>query len=404
LLGGKVTDGIATLSFEPLARNAKRSAKDSTQAGVLREYVLGPENQLLRWAIGLSGNERGETASADARLADAGVRAGGVHVRMVPLLIHAPFGFGKSQLLQALAANWPLDENAKGVVLTNAADFARAFATAVKLDEVARFQQRYQRADLLLIDDLHELQRKPGAQRQLGAIVEHRQRHDRPVVLTANQPLRSLGLVGWLSSRLASGLELPLQLPDQACRLAILDQLCQAHQVPLTPAARQRLAQQPSLTIPQLITLVAQLGADGHAFDGHTGLAGGANGTPIDESQVAALVRHAPLAAIEPKEIIRAAAHFFGLRTRNLTGASRRKLDVLARSIAMYVIRDLTGLSFQQIGQYFGRRDHTTVIHACRKVAANHRRDATTRSAIGEIMRRLPSAGSETSSTDKPWG
>ena len=75
--------------------------------------------------------------------------------------------------------------------------------------------------------------------------------------------------------------------------------------------------------------------------------------------------------------------------------ASRRRLDVLARSLAMYLIRDLIGESFQQIGHWFSRRDHTTVMHACRKIALDLDQDAVTRQAVLDIRRTLTSGAHE---------
>ncbi len=448
--GGEVTDGIAMLSLEPAAHKSKHASQETTRAvGLLRRFMLGPENQTLGRAIGWTFPQKGdpETGSPETGSPETGSPETGVtlsqdkqtdsaadsdgptpqlevrtlNFELVPLMIHGPSGFGKSQFLQALAATWSRQFSPDRVLLTNATDFARCYANSLTLDDTPRLQQRFQRADLLLIDDLQLLQRKPGAQRQLAIILEHRQQHQRPTVLAASQPLRLLGLASALTSRIASGLVLPLELPSRPTRRLMIQQLCQQHEVNLTEEAAELLSDFEPVTVPQLNGIIQQLmhgsadyvvrhgeverssadvplpsfvdqsdldcdpGNRDASFDSLRRL----TNKTIDARHVHLLLDGQTRTPPETREVIRVTAQYFGLKNRNLTGSSRRKLDVLARSIAMFLMRELTQHSYHQIGLHFGRRDHTTVIHACKKVDANRLVDATTRSALHEIQRRL---------------
>ena len=292
-------------------------------------------------------------------------------------------GCGKSQLLHALAATWSRHHSPDSVLLLTATDFARNYAAAVKLDEVPRFQQRYQRIDFLLIDDLDQLQPKPGAATAIG------DDHRTPPALPASDGVHGpttlatrWALSSRLTSRLASGLVIPLQLPSAVTRQAILQRLCQQRQLGLTSSAEQLLSESETITVPQLMGLLNQLRQQ-------TPIAAGADEVAIDVSDVQQLLSTATVDRVETTDIIRTTARYFGLHPRNLSGSSRRKMDVLARSCAMFMIREMTGASFQQIGQHFGGRDHTTVIHACKKVAAHQDTDMTMRNALQEIQRRL---------------
>ncbi|MCA9169600.1 MAG: AAA family ATPase, partial [Planctomycetales bacterium] len=324
-------DGIATLSLEPLARKTKRASRPTMHAsGVLREFVLGPENDLLQRAIGLHQPAPAAESTDDSQ---PHVTRALLHVDMVPLLIHGPLGFGKTQLLQAIAATWSRERGNQRTMLTTGGDFARAYATAAKLDDLPRFLQRLQRVELLLIDDLDELARKAGAQNQLSIVLDHRQRHDRPVIMAAQQPLRLLNLNARLTSRIAGGLVVPLKLPTQATRRLIVDRLCSELELKLTEAARVRLSEIEPATVTQLVQNVHQL----HLKLTEPHLLGQRNAsTPVDETQIDELVQITPPPAVDPRDIVRLTAQYFGLKPRNLTGASRRKMDVLARSIAMF--------------------------------------------------------------------
>jgi chromosomal replication initiator protein len=316
---------------------------------------------------------------------------------------------GKSQFLRALAAAWTRQRKPESVILIDASDFARAYATAVKLDDLPRFQQRFQRIDCLLIDDLDELQPKDGAQQQLAIIIDHRQRQQRPTVLTARQPLATLGLSPRLHSRLAGGLVIPLQQPAAATRQAILQRLCQRRRIELTAPAERLLIERGPGTVPELIGFLNEF--QQHLRRDTGAAAKGPAQRSVEEPATGAMTIDAERlqrwleldggSRFDVRTIIRATARYFGLPQRNLTGSSRRKLDVLARSLAMFLTRELTGSSFQQIGQWFGGRDHTTVIHACRKVQQRQDTDATTCQALREIRSALDPAATSARS-DRP--
>jgi chromosomal replication initiator protein len=364
--------------LEPGAPPRRTSAAAKRSGAGLRHYLLGPENTLLSQSIGLrtrppEGNGDGDAAEQLE-----------LNFAVVPLTVCGAVGLGKSQLLHALAATWTRQVGADRVLFCTAADFARAYATATKLDDVPRFQQRYRRGELLLIDDLEALKQKSGAQQQLATILEHRQHHDRPTVLTASQPLHLLGLTPRLNSRLASGLVVPLQSPSTATRRVILQCLCQQHQLQLVPDAEQLLSENATVSVPQLMSLFNQLRLT-NQLDGEF-----RQETTIAE--VKQLLQAAPSNLAGAQQIIRATARYLGLPAQKLTGRSRRKTDVLARSLAMYLIRELTGNSFQRIGKEFGGRDHTTVMHACGKVSEQLQAGSTVRNMLQEIRNRLGQA------------
>lgn len=361
--------GITTLSLEPppgLAR--RRVAARADCPPVLREFLLGPENRLVLQGIGWS-----ETPESEA-----------LEFPCNPLVLYGPTGCGKSQLLHALSATWSRQRPDDPVLLIHATDFARSYATAVKLDDVSRFQQKYQLAGLVLLDGIDALEPKGGAQQQLASILDHRVRAGRPLIVTAQQPLSAQKLQSRLISRLSAGLVVRLSSPVAETRREIIRRLSSQRGLPLAPDAEQMLVEHPFLTIPQLVGALNRLRAMQDD-------AGDAFSEPICADQIRSFLAEAPQLEISPKEVIRSTAKHFGLPTRNLTGASRRKMDVLARSLAMYLIRELTGASFQQIGFHFGRRDHTTVMHACRKIRSAQDTDPAIRSVTIQLRQRMGS-------------
>ena len=200
--------------------------------------------------------------------------------------------------------------------------------------------------------------------------------------MTTRQPPAAQKLSPRLVGRLASGLLIPLHPPAAETRREIIRRLTSQRPVRLSAEAEQLLVEQLSWTVVQLMGVLNQLWAARQD-------ANDPGAQEISAPQLRQLLGESSPLGVEPKAIIRLTAKHFGLPVRNLTGASRRKMDVLARSLAMYLIRQLTGASFQQIGCHFGHRDHSTVMHACRKIQRAQDTDSAIRSVTAQLQRLL---------------
>ena len=351
--------GFATLT-EPRSDAEHRRFVSTTGCPELREFLIGQENRLLRQAIGLQQHPRDLRWHLD--------------FDCLPLVLVAPSGYGKSHLLEAITATWSSENDSERVVSTSAADFAHAYAQATKVGDLPRFQQRFRAADLLLLDDLDTIRDRASSQYQLASILDHRQHFRRPTILAARQPMHELRLVSRLASRLAAGLIVPLQLPSRETRLELLERICRHRNVQLDDEAAAHLADQAQLAVPQMLGVINHLTT---------------TQSQVDKHQIESFLTSNEPVQIDVKKIIRETARHFGLPTANLTGSSRRKMDVLARGVAIYLIRQWTELSFHQIGHSFNGRDHTTVMHSYKKVKNLSDSDATARSAIQELSRKL---------------
>lgn len=419
---------------------------------LLREFILGAENRLVAQGIGIEqdlGLPRTSTGEAKERTRDEQVATRTTPTRLaetqatpihevsplrfdaVPLTIYGAAGYGKSQLLHAICATWIRQQGVDETVFISAVDFARRYANAQKLDELPKMQQRFYRASLLLVDDLDQLRRKPGAQVMLSQIIDQRKRHHRPTVLAIQVAPQFARLKERLISRISSGLVAPLKLPSPSTRSVILQRLCEPFGIQLTEGAQRLLSEQEVMTVPELAGLVTRLfiehlrtakitsaGTDSARIDSGSSnsgspMSGVPNGSErewvdlnvasqhssdpnrhrtvtLDVDEVRAALSDRPASEpVDPKKIIREVASYFGISQRQLTGKSRRKMEVQARSIAMYLLRRNSELSFQKIGASFGNRDHSTVMHACEKVAEKLVSDAEMRTSVNELQRRL---------------
>jgi chromosomal replication initiator protein len=230
------------------------------------------------------------------------------------------------------------------------------------------------------------LQQKRPAQDELARLIDTLLESNTLVLLTANvAPTTDIRLQPRLRSRLSAGLPVALTVPGIPARRLLLRRLAEAHKVHLTDAAIELLAGDSSdanwerLTVPQLNHAVVQLG---YSIDERSEV--------IDADRV----RHFLLDQAHQRQptfrlITAKVGKYFSLTNQELRGCSRRRHIVRARGVAMLLSWNLTKKSLESIGCYFGNRDHTTVLHACRKTESLQRTDPAIGKAIEELLSQL---------------
>jgi chromosomal replication initiator protein len=216
------------------------------------------------------------------------------------------------------------------------------------------------------MDDLQRLEGKQAAQQELSQLVDSLVRRGCLVLATLrSHPLDTPELSYPLASRFSAGLVVPLALPDVAVRRALVEHFASEAEVDLPPAAMDKLASpgaaRTSLTTaPQLRRAVIRLGE----------LARQRGCLATRELTQAFLKEHEDGNTPTLKAIAAAVGRQFDVSVADLRSKSRLHSVTAARGVAMHLARELAGASYAEIGRYFGNRDHTTVIHACKKTAA----------------------------------
>lgn len=340
-----------------------RPADTGAEAPRLAKFVVGPENALVDVAV----------EAVLERPAEA----------YNPIVFHGPSGTGKSHLVSGLARGWKASRRAQSVVHATAADFARDLGEAIETQTVSDFHTRYTTASLLVLEDLQALGEKRAAQRELLQILDASGDTAQWVVLTSRVAPRLLaGFTSRLKARLIAGLTVPLVPPALETRLVILERLAARRKTALPEDVLRTLAERLPVTVPGLAGALTQL-------EGTSRL----DGQPIDvarvEEYIAALEtsRQPPL-----RDIARLAARHFSLKLADLRGPSRCRSVVAARGVAMYLARRLTQQSLEQIGRYFGGRDHKTVSHSCRRTVERLKTEPGIRQAVTQLESQLKAA------------
>ena len=348
LHGGEVIPDVLTI---PTKLGSGPAMAD--QPNSVRDFVIGPENAVVVESV-----VRPFLEETD--------------VEFFPVFLFGKTGTGKSHLIQTLASFVSRD-----AVMTDANAFSAECTEAVKLDEMAAFERRFLHCGFLFFDDIDTLHSKLVAQQRLMRILELRAKASKPTVITARKPPLSLKLSAGLISRLSQGVIVPLEYPSNATREQLLRVFADRSGVSLENDAISTLAKK-NQTAPALLSQLLALRT---------------TGTSLEQLEQIPLANKAESKdSIDPRTLIRVTAKYYGLTPKDLAGSSRRKQHVLARSMAMYLLRATTPLSYQDIGGFFGKRDHSTVMHACRKIDSLVEHETTTQDAKSNILSQCEAA------------
>jgi chromosomal replication initiator protein len=295
-----------------------------------------------------------------------------------PLLIHGGVGLGKSHLLQAIAH--VCAGQARRTLYISAEAFTNDLILAIQQRTTAMFREKYRTVDILLMDDIQFIGGKESTQEEFFHTFNALINFNKQIVLACDRHPRELAtLADRLKSRFQGGLVVDVQPPEYETRIAILQMWAQERQITLNGDALDMIARRAPGNVRELEGVFNQIVAQSH-------LAGGTLTLPKVETTLERFML--PRNQLTPVDIIEAIAQQFHLHAADLTGKKRTEYINEARQVAMYLCRELTECSLPQIGDYFGGRSHTTVLHGCNKVAEQMAQDSLFASKV-QKMRRL---------------
>ncbi|MDT4911278.1 MAG: chromosomal replication initiator protein [Pseudonocardiales bacterium] len=335
---------------------------------------LNPKYTFDTFVIGSSNRF---THAAAVAVAEAPARA------YNPLFIYGDSGLGKTHLLHAIGHYARrLQPNLRTRYISSE-EFTNDFINSVRDDKMQAFQTRYRSVDVLLIDDIQFLERAERTQEEFFHTFNTLHNANKQIVISSDKSPRQLNsLEDRLRTRFEWGLISDVQAPDLETRIAILRKKAAQEGMSPPPEVLEFIASKIQSNIRELegalIRVTAFASLNRQAVE--LGLA---------EMVLKDLVGENDAPEISAATIMAVTAEYFAISIDDLVGSSRSRVLVGARQMAMYLCRELTDLSLPKIGEKFGNRDHTTVMHAERKIRGQMAEKLTVYNQITELTSRI---------------
>jgi len=279
-----------------------------------------------------------------------------------PLFIYGESGLGKTHLLHAIGAYAKELYGGVRVRYVSSEEFTNDFINSIRDDKSSNFQRRYRDLDVLLVDDIQFLENKERTQEEFFHTFNTLYNANKQIVISSDRPPKQLTtLEDRLRSRFEWGLITDIQPPELETRIAILRKKAAQDKLNAPDDVLEYIASKISTNIRELegalIRVTAFASLNRQIVDMN-----------LAEIVLKDLIPDDSTPEITASLIMAQTASYFSLTLDDLCGTSRSRVLVNARQIAMYLCREMTELSLPKIGQTFGGRDHTTVMHADRKV------------------------------------
>lgn len=346
---------VADSDPAPAAARDRAVSRDGAGARTAPPETLGLTGKYTFETFVVGSGNRFAQAAAHA-VAESPARA------YNPLFIYGGVGLGKTHLLQAIGHHVLTHKREARVTYVSSERFTNELINAIRDDKMVEFRNKYRNVDVLLIDDIQFLAGKERTQEEFFHTFNTLHESSRQLIISSDRPPREIPtLEDRLRSRFEWGLIADIQPPDYETRIAILRKKAEIDSIALPDEVAQYIAQRISSNIRELEGALSRLRA--HAEMSRA---------PISiELATEVLKELLPQARIRPVTIVaiqRAVSEFFGIRVEEMKAKRRTKGVAFPRQVAMYLSRELTDASLPRIGEEFGGRDHTTVMHACDRV------------------------------------
>ena len=299
-----------------------------------------------------------------------------------PLFVYGGAGLGKTHLLQAIGL--AALEKKHTVIYASAERFTNEFVHAIRQRKTEEFNNRYRSVDILLIDDIHFIGGKEQTEECFFHTFNELHNANRQIVITSDRPPSSMPLLeNRLLSRFEWGLIVDVQPPDWETRLAILQAKAEQADAVIPPEVLEFIANQKQENVRQLEGSLNRIIAFSTLV----------RAEPTIDLAIQALediaTRKAKLSSISPAKVVDLVARSFKLPPADLISRKRDRETALSRQVAMYLLREKTDCSLEQIGRELGGRDHSTVIHSCEKISAALQNSQPLKRRINALLREL---------------
>ena len=338
------------------------------------EQSLNPSYTFASFVVG-SNNELAYAACNAAARGPAAVNSN-------PLFIYGSSGLGKTHLINAIG-NYILKNDPKRKFLYLSSErFTNEMVNALQNHEMDKFREKYRNTDILMIDDVQFIEKKESTQEELFHTFNELYESNRQIVFTSDRPPKDIATIDQrLKSRFEWGLSVDIQPPDFETRVAILKNKAAMDNITIDDSIFYVIAENITTNIRELEGALNRIGAYVTLMN-----------RPITKEQAASILRQSfniKERTVDIPLIKNTVCAKYNINVQDMDSSKRKKDIAHPRQIAMYLCRELTGISLPKIGKEFGNRDHTTVMHAVNKISEELEKDSGFKTEIEELKRSI---------------
>ena len=298
-----------------------------------------------------------------------------------PILIYGGVGLGKTHLMQALG-NFIYSNNEKSkIAYTSAENFTNEFTASLKNQTIDNFKKKYRSLDVLLLDDIQFLEGKEGTQEELFHTFNSIYDKNGQIVFTSDRPIKELkGFTERISSRFSRGLNVDLQPPNYENRLAIIQKKLELLHKSIPQDVIEYIAKNCQTNVRDIESCITK-------SIGFAELVGKPLTVEIAQNQLRDTITDPYSGTITIENIQKVVAEHYNVSVADLKSKKKDRKFVIPRQISIFICCSLTEYSTTEIGNEFGGRDHTTIMHARDKVESLLKTDSSMNSTVNLLIR-----------------
>ncbi|MBM5862110.1 chromosomal replication initiator protein DnaA [Staphylococcus epidermidis] len=300
-----------------------------------------------------------------------------------PLFIYGGVGLGKTHLMHAIGHHVLSNKPNAKVIYTSSEKFTNEFIKSIRDNETEAFREKYRKIDVLLIDDIQFIQNKEQTQEEFFHTFNELHQNNKQIVISSDRPPKEIAkLEDRLRSRFEWGLIVDITPPDYETRMAILQKKIEEENLDIPPEALNYIANQIQSNIRELEGALTRLLA-------YSKLQRKPITTELTAEALKDIIQSPKSKKITIQDIQKVVGQYYSVRIEDFSAKKRTKSIAYPRQIAMYLSRELTDFSLPKIGEEFGGRDHTTVIHAHEKIANDIKSDPTFKQEVENLEKEI---------------
>ena len=354
----KILDDQQLAAYHGVAPDRPGDLSES-EAFTFETYVVGPQNKLAFAAAKAVTEKPGENYN--------------------PLFIYGGVGLGKTHLMHAVGNFIREHDPSKRILYIPGETFTNELISAIQQGRNIQFRNRFRSVDVLMVDDIQFIAGKESTQEEFFHTFNTLHTAGKQIILTSDRPPQEIArLEDRLKSRFAWGLTCDIKKPDVETRIAILREKARQENITMDEDVYEAIATRVESNIRELEGSLTRLVA-------YAQLTNRPITVQLCEEALHDIFAKKVRKEVTAQVIMQAVANYYSITVDDLIRPTRRREIAVPRQIAMYITRDLTNLSLPQIGQVFGNRDHTTVLHGCNQIANAIKNDPSMASVVNDL-------------------